>query len=143
LGVVIALLSGVGCERSAEASRAIVAERRASWGREIAGIKEAHAALAARLGGQGSGLSGGPAALRTRAVLDGARQSIADVESQLAQAEARMEQAIRRGGEAGQRSIDEESAKARSYLQALAEQLGAATRQLEDLSRNEAETKQQ
>jgi hypothetical protein len=88
-------------------------------------------------------LSGGPAALRTRAVLDGARQSIADVESQLAQAEARMEQAIRRGGEAGQRSIDEESAKARSYLQALAEQLGAATRQLEDLSRNEAETKQQ
>ena len=134
---------GAGCERSAEASRAVVAERRASWAREIAGIKAQQAALAARLGQQGAGSAGGPAAVRTRAVLDGARQSIADVESQLAQAEARMEQAIRRSGEAGQHAIDDESVKARAYLQALGEQLGAAAQQLDDLSRSEDEPKQQ
>jgi len=143
VAIVIALCAGVGCERSAEASRAIVAERRASWTREIAGIREQHAALAARLGGHGTGSSGGPAALRAHAVLDGARQSITDVENQLAQAEGRMQQAIHHGGEAGQRSIDEESAKARGYLQALAEQLGAAAGQLDELSQNENEAKKQ
>jgi hypothetical protein len=128
----------VGCERSAEASRALVAERRASWSRELAGIKEQQSALATRLGGAGQG----PAAQRTRAVLDGARQSITDVENQLAQAQQRMEQAIRRGGEDGRRAIDDESARARDYLQALGEQLVAAAQQLEEFSRSEDETKQ-
>lgn len=139
----VVVVVGAGCERSAEASRAVVAERRASWSREIAGIKQQQAALAARLGPQRTGAASGPATLRTRAVLDGARQSITDVESQLAQAEARMELAIRRGGEAGQHAIDDESVKARGYLQALGEQLAAAARQVDDLSRNEDEAKKQ
>jgi hypothetical protein len=139
LGVAISLAWAAGCDRSAEASRAVVAARRASWAREIGGMREQQAALAARLSEQGTGSNAGPAALRTRAVLDGARQSIADVERQLAQADGRMEQAIRRGGEAGQHSIDDESANARGYLTALGEQLAAAARQLDGFSRSEAE----
>ena len=140
--ILIALVSAAGCARSAEASRALVGARRASWAREVDGIKAQHAALAVRLGEQGAGFSTGPALLRTRAVLDGTRQSIADVEGQLAQAAERMERAIRRGGEDGQRAIDDESAKARGDLQALSEQLVAAATQLDDFSRSEDETKQ-
>jgi len=137
-----ALIAGTGCERNTEAARALIAERRASWAREIAGIKEQHAALAARLGARGAGAIDRPADQRMHAVLDGARQSIVDVESQLSQAQTRMEQAIRRGGEAGQRAIDEESVKARGYMQALGEQLVTAAKQLDDLSKSEDKTQQ-
>jgi len=41
----IAAGSAAGCERSAEASRAMAAERRASWSRELAGITDQYAAL--------------------------------------------------------------------------------------------------
>lgn len=143
LGILIALGSAAGCERSAEASRALAAERRASWSRELGGIKEQHAALVARLGQRGTDPNCSPATRRTRAVLDGLRQSITDVESQFAQAEPRMEQVLRRGGDVGQRSLDDESARARSYLQALGEQLVATAQQIEELSRSEDEAKQQ
>jgi hypothetical protein len=138
-----ALIAGSGCERNTEASRALIGERRASWAREIAGIKEQHAALAARLGGRGAGATGRPAEQRMQAVLDGARQSIVDVESQLSQAQTRMEQAVRHGGEAGRRAIDEESVKARGYMQALGEQLVTAAQQLDDLSKSADKTKAQ
>jgi predicted solute-binding protein len=54
-----------------------------------------------------------------------------------------MEQAFRRGGEAGERAVEEESARARSYLQALGEQLGTTAQQIEDISRSEDDAKQQ
>lgn len=139
----IAFGSAIGCERSADASRALVAERRAAWAREIAGIREQQAALASRMGSSGAGTGDSPAVRRTRAVLDGARQSIADVENQLTQASTRMEHEIRRGGEAGRQAIDDESARARGYLQSLGDQLGAAAQQVEELARNEDETNRQ
>ena len=40
-------------------------------------------------------------------------------------------------------AIDDESVKARGYLQALGEQLAAAARQVDDLSRTEDEAKTQ
>jgi len=143
LGVLIAVASVAGCERSAEASRALAAERRASWSRELSGIREQHAALVARFGERRNGGNASPAIVRTRAVLDGARQSIIDVDSQFAQAEMRMAEAFRRSGEAGERAVDEESARARSYLQALGEQLGTTAQQIEDISRSEDDAKQQ
>jgi len=81
--------------------------------------------------------------MRARAVVDGTRQSITDVESQLAQAEGRMEQAVRRGGDAGERAIEEESVKARGYLQALGEELVEATQQLDQFSRTADESQKQ
>jgi hypothetical protein len=144
--VVIVLAAVAGCERGGEASRALLAERRASWAREIAGLKAQHEVLATRLEGRpapGAGAGAGAIASerRLRAVLDGARQSITDVESQFAQAEGRVDHAIRRGSQAGERALEEESARARSYLQALGEQLGAVARQADERARTDDETK--
>jgi hypothetical protein len=137
LGLAIALASPAGCDRSTEASRALIVERQASWTREIGAMRQQHAALAARIGQRETEGGDGPAEQRTLAVLEGARQSIADVESQLAQATPRLEAAATGGGEAGQRAIDEESARARAYLQALGEQLRTAGRQIDDFGRNQ------
>jgi hypothetical protein len=135
LGVLIALAIAVGgCERSAEVSRAVLAQRRDSWSRELAGLREQHAALAARIDDR-AGAARGPEVIRTRAVLEGSRQSIVDVENQLQQTETRLEEAIRRGDSA-EKAIDQESALARGYLQGLGEQLGAAARQVDVLARN-------
>jgi len=140
---IVALIVTGGCDRSADASRTLIAGLRASWTREIAGLKSQHLALVARLGSRGTDSSDGPAAMRARAVVDGTRQSITDVESQLAQAEGRMEQAVRRGGDAGERAIEEESVKARGYLQALGEELVEATQQLDQFSRTADESQKQ
>lgn len=125
---------GVGCDQSAEVSRAVLAQRRDLWSRELARLRERHAALAARLDDQ-FGAARGAEEMRTRAVLDGARQSIVDIEKHLRQAETRIEQAIRRGGDSGEKAIDQESALAREYLQGLDEQLGTAARQIDLLAR--------
>ena len=133
-----------GCERHADASRALLAERRASWGREIAALKSQHAALLARSEGlSGLHAAAGPSQQRMHVVLDGARQSIADVEIQLAQVESRVEPAIRRGGQASEQAINDESARARSYLQGLGEQLSSAARQLDVLASSDDEAKRQ
>jgi chromosome segregation ATPase len=140
--VVMVVASVAGCERGGEASRAVLAERRASWAREIAGLKSQHEVLATRFEGRsGTGAGASASERRMRAVLDGARQSIADVESQFAQAEGRVAQAIRRSTQAGEKALEEESARARSHLQALGEQLGAVARQADDRARTDDEAK--
>jgi hypothetical protein len=141
LGVITALTSVSGCERSPEQARALVEAQRASWTRELGGIKEQQAILATRFEQQSAGAGASPAALRVRAVFDGARQSIIDVQSQLDQAATRMEQAARRNDRAGAQVLDEESVRAREYLQSLREQLTAATQQLEEFSHRETEAK--
>jgi hypothetical protein len=140
--VVSALTSVSGCERSPEQARALVEVQRASWARELGGIKEQHAILATRFQQQAAGADTSPAARRLRAVLDGARQSLVDVQNQLEQAATRMEQAARRNDQAGARVLDEESVRAREYLQSLREQLTAATQQFEEFSRSETEAKE-
>jgi hypothetical protein len=137
--VVMVLASIAGCERGGEASRAVLAERRASWAREIAGLNQQYASLATRLGGRlgvGTGAGDTPAERRMRATLDGTHQAIADVETQLQQAAERIEQAIGRGGQVTEKTLDEESARARGYLHGLGEQLGLAARQVDELAWN-------
>jgi hypothetical protein len=131
--LVAGLACAVGCERTSEASRAALAERRESWSREIGGCNGQYAALEARLaGGAGTASRGGVAERRVRAVLEGTRQSIADVEIQLGQAAGRAEQAISRGREEGERAIETEGVNARASLQALNEQIGRTARQVDD-----------
>lgn len=136
LSVVIAIGITAGCEQGADFLRASLAQRRDSWSRELSGLKEQQAALAARLDERLGTSRGGPAAMRTRAVLDGARQSIVDVDNQLQQAGTRLEQAIRRGGDSGEKALDDESALARGYLQGLGQQLGAVAQQVDGLAQN-------
>ena len=136
-------LVGVGsCERGAEVSQALIAQRRAAWAREISGIREQHAALTGRLGQEGTSLNPAPAQARMRTVLDGARQSITDVENELAQCVARMEHGSQGSGEAAQRAVEVETAKARGYLQALVAQLDSAATQVDGLTRGTGEAKQ-
>ena len=52
VGIVLSLTVVAGCNRGVEAARAMIAERQASWARQLGGIKEQHAILAARLGVQ-------------------------------------------------------------------------------------------
>jgi hypothetical protein len=142
LGVAIALVAAVGCEQGADAQRAMLAQHRSSWTREIAGLKELHAALAARLNERLGGARGGPAGTRARAVIDGARQSIVDVENELDQAATRIDQAIRHGGDSGEKALKEESARARGYLQGLHDQIGGGARQVDALALGGNGTKQ-
>ena len=142
VGVVSALTSVSGCERSPEQAHALVEAQRASWARELGGIKEQQAILATRLQQQGAAAGTSPAALRMRAVLDGARQSLVDVQNQLDQAATRMEQAARRNDQAGAQVLEEESVRAREYLQSLREQLTAASKQFEEFSRSGTEAKE-
>jgi len=143
--VVLALAAfgaGVGgCERSPEQARAVVEARRASWARDLGGLKEQQALLAVRFEQQQAGGGGSAATLRLRAMIDGARQSIVDVQRQLDQAATRMEPAARRNDRAGEQALDEESLLARQYLQSLGEQLTAAAQQFEQFSRHETESK--
>jgi len=53
------------------------------------------------------------------------------------------EGAVGRGGRAAEKTIDEESANARAYLQALGEQLVVVAQQLDESGRNDDGTKEQ
>lgn len=141
LALAVLLASSTACERTSEASRASLARRRNSWAGELAGLKEQQAALAARLDGRMASAAGSVAQRRMWATLDGARQAIADTELELQQAESRIEHAIERGSAVGQKSMEDESSKARSYLQALGEQIATAARQIDEFAQNESETK--
>jgi len=131
-----------GCERSPEEARALVDARRASWARELGGMKEQQAILAARFEQQRAGADNSAAALRLRAVIEGARQSIVDVQSQLDQAATRMEQAARRNDRVGDGALDEECLRARQYLETFGEQLTVAAEQVEEFSRGETAAKE-
>jgi hypothetical protein len=143
LGLVVALTFAAGCEKSAESSRAMFAQRQESWSRELAEIKSEQATLAGRLDERLAGQAerGTVAERRMRALLDSTRQSIADVEAQIRQAKGRVDQAARHGSQAARSAIDDESARARGYLQSLGEQLGATEQQLGQFAANEDEAK--
>jgi len=123
---------GAGCERSAEASRALVAARQASWTRQLARIKAEHVGLKERFGREITSPVGttNPSALRARATLDGLGQSIADVEIQMRQVGGRVEAAIARGGDEAEKALDDESARMNGHLQALVADLAAVSRQM-------------
>jgi len=134
----VAMLSD--CERGADSSGALIGARRAAWEREVRALREQQSTLVTRFERKGLSSSGLPAERRVRVAIDGARQSISDVENQLERAGARME-AAHRGGHAVEHSIDEESARARDYLRALADQLLDASKQLDDVGRGDNRAK--
>lgn len=132
LVVLVSLAVTAGCERDGGAIRAALASRQAEWQREIQSLKAQQSALSERYVPGSS-----TAALRVHAAIDGVAQSIADVEAQARQISPRVEVAIGRGGEAGEKALDEESARMRDYLQALATDVASAGRQLDELGKDE------
>ena len=133
-----ALLSAAGCERDIDSVRAELAAKQAVWQRELGTIKAQRGALAERLARQPMATASAkeaPAITRMRATLDGLAQSLVDVEIQMRQLSSRLENAPRRGGDALQKALDEDSARMTDYFQALAGNVAAAGRALDDFGR--------
>jgi hypothetical protein len=124
------------CERDADSVRAALAARQASWARQLEGIKAQHAALADRLQRQpASPANASPATLRMRARLEGARQSLTDVEIQRRQIDQQIEQALTQGGDAAEKALEEVSARMNGYFEGLTADVTAAGGELDALSK--------
>jgi len=134
--VLLGLAATTGCNGNASALRATLAAREASWHQQLGALRAQHAALHARL----DGLARGAAAARTaRATVAGIGQSLVDVEAQSRQASARIDQSIDRGGEAGEKALEEEGGLIDGYLQSLASGVASASADLDRLTASEAQ----
>jgi hypothetical protein len=71
--------------------------------------------------------------MRLRAALDGATQSLVDVEGQMRQVGPRIEQAIGEGGDVAEKALDEETSRMTAYLQGVAADLASVGRQLDEV----------
>lgn len=123
-------LSLAGCQKDGEMARELVKARQAEWSSDLGALGHQQAELRARFGelprlAPGSDLAESNARRQAAAVLDGNRQSLLDVQIQMHQAGARVEQAATRGDEAGRQAVDDESARIATYLQTLRGQLAA------------------
>jgi hypothetical protein len=132
-----ALAVAVGCSRDAESLRAELAAKQAVWQRELGAFKAQHTAMAERLARQKKAVAGtdAPPIVRMRATLNGVAQSLLDVEIQMRQAAARLDQALTRGGDAAQKALAEDIARMDGYVQALAGDMVATGRALDDFDR--------
>lgn len=142
LGVIgiATLVWAAGCERDVETVRAELAAKQASWQRGIEAFKAQHAAIGERLARQPMAAAAGwntPAVKRMRLTLDGFAQSLVDVEIQMRQVGSRVEQALGRGRDAAHKALDEDGERMNGYLQALADNLAATGRALDDLGKTE------
>ena len=133
-GIVIACwaaIASIGCHGNADAIRAELAARRASWQRELGTLKSQQGGLRARLEGQ---LAGEGSQRSVRAAVGGIGQSLVDVETQMRQVDPRVEQAIERGEDAS-KILEEECARMDGYLQALAAGVKSASDELDEWGR--------
>lgn len=130
--------SATSCDRKGEEARQELTQRRAGWTHEIAAMRSHQAELAVRFDQQAAANRiGDPATARTRAVLEGARQSIGDLEGHLRQLDVVLEPAFRKGGEEAEHALERASGGARASLEALAAQLVVANRAVAQLPHDE------
>ena len=131
------LIAGIalgGCQRDAESIKAALAARRATWDRELGSIKARKAAVDERLGRKAAAMKpGSPAVERIRAMLDGARQSLIDVEMQENQIGPNLVKL--RSGEEAEKALEQESQRMSEYLVQLTAGIGAAGRALDEVDR--------
>lgn len=141
IGVVFVTGLAAGCERDGESLRAQLAARQASWEQQIGAIKAQHAALKERferkIAAANAPEATSPAAMRMRVVVDGTRQSLVDVEMQMRQVGPRLEEEIRRGGDAAEKLLEAETGRMNDYLQGMAADIGALGRGLDDFGNAE------
>ncbi len=140
---VLIVMLAAGCERDADSVRTALALRQDSWARQLESIKAQHSALTERFQRQpASRADVSPAVLRMRARLDGARQSLADVEIQRRQIDQRIEQALSRGGDAAEKALEEVIAVMNGYFEGLTADLTAAGSELGELSKPKSSDQQ-
>jgi hypothetical protein len=128
----------VGCKRDADGIRDALGIREASWTRQLAALRAEHVSLRSRVGNAPATVETlAPAQRRVRIACDGVGQSLTDVETQVQQVRPRVEQAVSVGGDAARKALDEASSQMNGYFEALAADLVAANRELDDLGQNE------
>jgi len=134
-GALLLIVVLAACERDPAATRAILREQQQQWARDLGTLRQQEVELHARLTSLST--SGRTvAALRVAPLLNGARQSITDIEMQAQQADERLEPVLRQGGQAALEAIDAERTQIGGYLKMLRDQLETAGRTLGALERS-------
>ena len=126
----LALCLASACDRGADASRSLLASRRTGWERARSTLRQEREALQRRFAGLPLDNDAPALDAQMRATLDGARQSLADVDVQIGQAAPRFEQAVAHG-ELPDQVVDRECGRVDRYLQTMSEQLAEAGRRLD------------
>jgi uncharacterized protein involved in exopolysaccharide biosynthesis len=142
LGILVAV---VGCQRDADSMRAQLAQEQGTWARELDALRARQDVLEQRFRSQPTAVPSVPGGVsaphvRVRAILDGSRQSLADVDLQIRQAGSRLEPALSRGGEAADKAIADERERIAGLLRRLSEQLVTVSGELDDVGKR-GETK--
>ena len=91
----------LGCERSADGAKALLISRQSDWGRSVVTLQQQEVVLRERFDHLRASPSAGvglAVAARTRAVLDGSRQSLVDVGTEIRQVGSRFDRGIAGGG---------------------------------------------
>jgi hypothetical protein len=130
-----------GCQSNGDAVRAELVAQQGSWGRELAALKVKHGALKQRfndlISTPGALTGASPMETRMRVTLDGAGQSLVDVEGQVRQVGPRVEEAIGKGREAGERALASERGRLTAELQALSADLTTAGKELDEFRKQQ------
>jgi hypothetical protein len=124
-----------GCERGADGVHAALSARQSGWHRDLENVKAQVAGLRHRFPATATALA--PQTLRIRAVLDGADQSVADIDRQATEVAASVDAASLHGASAGEQALEEGSTRMNEYLRALAADVAAAGRQVDEFDTNE------
>ncbi|MES1208870.1 MAG: hypothetical protein ABUS79_23270, partial [Pseudomonadota bacterium] len=128
----------------ADSLRAELGVQRTSWQRQLDTARAQQAALRDRFGRQrplaigAQGASGQAAATRLAAALDGAAQSVVDLDSQQRQIGDQVEAAIAKGTEEGRHALDGARERMNEQLSALAADGAALIAEVDNFGRSES-----
>jgi hypothetical protein len=136
--------TAVGCRSGADSLRTELSVQQTSWQRQLETLRAQQAALRERFGRQrpsvvaALGASGEASAARLAASLDGAAQSVVDLDSQQRQAGAQVEAAIARGTEEGRHALDGVRERINEQLSALAADGTALIAEVDNFGKTES-----
>jgi hypothetical protein len=134
--LLLAVWPVLACQHGVDASRSMLVARHSGWERTVSTLQQQHAALEHRFGGLTHQGDAPAFEAQTRATLDGARQSLADLDVQIGQVDGRFDRGVA-AGERPDQVADREVGRVEGYLQAVSAQLVETGRQLDAVERIE------
>jgi hypothetical protein len=133
--LVVATIALGACERDPASMRALIADQQQQWMRDLAAVRQRESGLSERTALLTRVRASRPevlsaAAVRVQPLLNGTRQALGTVETQARQVPARLEPALRAGGQGAIEAIDTTRAEFDGHFRMMREQLDAAEREL-------------
>jgi hypothetical protein len=127
------------CERDPDSLRAQLTAKQASWEGRISSLRALQTTMQERFERQprpAVAAAGGVSAphQRVRAILDGSRQSLADIHLQIRDVGSRLEPDLVRGGDAADKALETETARIGTLLQQMSGQLASVGQELDGLA---------